>query len=70
VHALVHRSLVESLTTRRTATLSTELASERSRLQEANLALAEEMIARLQAQQSELVAGRSCACTSSARRSR
>jgi diguanylate cyclase (GGDEF)-like protein/PAS domain S-box-containing protein len=58
VHALVHRSLVESLTTRHHRdALSTELASERSRLQEANLALAEEMIERLKAQQGELVAG-------------
>jgi diguanylate cyclase (GGDEF)-like protein/PAS domain S-box-containing protein len=58
VHALVHRSLIESLTTRRARdTLSSELASERSRLQEANLALAEEMIERLKAQEGELVAG-------------
>ena len=58
VHAQVHRSLVESLTTRRAhAALSNELASERSRLAEANLALAGEMIERLKAQQGELVAG-------------
>src|SRR5687767_7279519 len=58
VHALVHRSLVESLTTRRARdSLSHELADERSRLQEANLALAEEMVGRLKAQEGELVAG-------------
>jgi diguanylate cyclase (GGDEF)-like protein/PAS domain S-box-containing protein len=58
VHALVHKSLVESLTTRRARdALSHELASERTRLQQANLALAEEMIERLKAQQGELVAG-------------
>jgi diguanylate cyclase (GGDEF)-like protein/PAS domain S-box-containing protein len=58
VHALVHRSLVESLTTRRSRdSLHEQLTSERSRLQEANLALAEEMIGRLKAQEGELVAG-------------
>ena len=58
VHALVHRSLVESLTTRDARdSLSHQLAGERSRLQEANLALAEEMIGRLKAQEGELVAG-------------
>jgi len=58
VHALVHRSLVESLSTRRARdSLNQELTSERTRLQEANLALAEEMIGRLRAQEGELVAG-------------
>ena len=58
VHAMVHRSLVESLTTRRARdSLSQELTTERTRLQEANLALAEEMIGRLRAQEGELVAG-------------
>jgi diguanylate cyclase (GGDEF)-like protein/PAS domain S-box-containing protein len=58
VHALVHRSLVESLTTRQARdALSVQLNDERSRLQEANLALAEEMIGRLRAQEGELVAG-------------
>ena len=58
--ALVHRSLVESLTTRpRARQTSHELAGESSRLQEANLALAEEMVGRLKAQEGELVAGRS-----------
>jgi len=58
VHGIVHRSLVESLTTRRSRdALSSELASERNRLQEANIALAEEMINRLRAQQNELVSG-------------
>ena len=57
VHALVHRSLVESLTTRRASeTLSWLLADERTRLQKANEALAEEMVERLKAQQSELAA--------------
>jgi diguanylate cyclase (GGDEF)-like protein/PAS domain S-box-containing protein len=58
VHALVHRSLVESLTTRRARdALSAQLTNERTRLQQANLALAEEMISRLRAQEGELVAG-------------
>src|SRR5258708_9525495 len=57
VHARVHRALVESLTTRRVRdTLSTELESERGRLQEVNDALAEETSAKLHAQQSELLA--------------
>lgn len=57
VHDLVHRSLVESLTTRRAREeLTHELASERNRLQEANEALAEEMVERLKAQQGELLA--------------
>ncbi len=57
VHARVHRALVESLTTRRVRdTLSTELESERGRLQEVNDALAEETSAKLRAQQSELLA--------------
>ena len=57
VHALVHRSLVDSLTTRRIKEkLSDELERERSRLKEANAALAEEMAERLKAQQAELAA--------------
>jgi diguanylate cyclase (GGDEF)-like protein/PAS domain S-box-containing protein len=57
VHARVHNALVDSLRTRRAReTLSTELASERNRLQEANEALAEEMVERLKAQQGELLA--------------
>jgi diguanylate cyclase (GGDEF)-like protein/PAS domain S-box-containing protein len=58
VHTMLHRALVESLTTRRAHDdLWQELSSERNRLQEANLALAEEMIGRLRAQEGELVAG-------------
>ena len=58
VHGLVHRSLVESLAMRHARdSLSAQLNDERTRLQEANLALAEEMIVRLRAQQGELVAG-------------
>ncbi|HET9579101.1 MAG TPA: EAL domain-containing protein [Usitatibacter sp.] len=57
VHALVHRGLVESLTTRRAReVLTAELQEERNRLQEANQALAGEMVERLKAQQSELLA--------------
>ncbi len=57
VHARVHKALVESLTTRRTRdSLSTELESERTRLQEVNEALAEETSEKLRAQQRELLA--------------
>lgn len=57
VHARLHRALVDSLTTRRAReSLSSELASERHRLQEANEALAEEHVERLKAQQGELMA--------------
>ncbi len=57
VHARVHKALVDSLTTRRVRdSLSSELESERSRLQEANDALAEETNAKLRAQQRELLA--------------
>src|SRR5258706_2185017 len=57
VHARVHRALVDSLTTRRVRdTLSNELESDRSRLQEVNNALAEETSEKLRAQQSELLA--------------
>ena len=58
VHSLVHRALAESLTMRHARDfLSAQLKNERTRLQEANLALAEEMIGRLRAQEGELVAG-------------
>lgn len=57
VHALVHRSLVESLTTRRSReVLRSELEDERNRLKEANEALAQEMVERLKAQQGALFA--------------
>jgi diguanylate cyclase (GGDEF)-like protein/PAS domain S-box-containing protein len=57
VHARVHRALSEWITTRRAKEiLATQLATERGRLQEVNEALAEEMLERLKAQQSELVA--------------
>ncbi len=57
VHARVHKALVESLTIRRAReVLSTELTSERERLQRANEALVEEHVERLKAQQSELMA--------------
>ena len=56
VHQMVHRALVDSLTTRRARdSLSTELDSERNRLQEVNEALVEEMGERLKAQQGELL---------------
>ena len=56
VHARVHKALVESLTIRRAREeLSTELVSERERLQRANEALVEEHVERLKAQQSELM---------------
>ena len=58
VHAMVHRSLVESLSTRRVKDeLKVELDDERDRLRRANEALAEEMVVRLKAQQAELAAG-------------
>ena len=57
VHARVHKALVESLTTRHVRdTLSTELESERTRLSQANEALAEQTSERMKAQQSELLA--------------
>ncbi|MDQ3025492.1 MAG: EAL domain-containing protein [Pseudomonadota bacterium] len=57
VHALVHRSLIESLTTRRAnESLQSALSAEHSRLQAANEALAEEMVSRLKAQQGEVLA--------------
>ncbi len=57
VHGLVHRSLLESLTTRRSReALRSELGEERNRLREANHALAQEMVERLKAQQGELFA--------------
>jgi len=57
VHNLVHKSLVDSLTTRRAREMLTaELQEERNRLIEANTALANEMLERMKAQQSELVA--------------
>jgi diguanylate cyclase (GGDEF)-like protein/PAS domain S-box-containing protein len=57
VHARVHRALLDSLTVRRARDmLSSQLATERGRLAEVNEALAEEMLERLKAQQSELVA--------------
>jgi PAS domain-containing protein len=57
VHARVHRALSDSLSVKRAKEiLSSQLAAERGRLQEVNEALAEEMLERLKAQQSELVA--------------
>jgi diguanylate cyclase (GGDEF)-like protein/PAS domain S-box-containing protein len=57
VHERVHMALVDSLNTRRAREeLTTELESERSRLQVVNEALAEEMTERAKAQQSELLA--------------
>jgi diguanylate cyclase (GGDEF)-like protein/PAS domain S-box-containing protein len=57
VHASVYRGLVESLSVRRLKEhLTAQLAAERGRLQEVNEALAEEMLERLKAQQSELAA--------------
>jgi diguanylate cyclase (GGDEF)-like protein/PAS domain S-box-containing protein len=57
VHRVVHRALVDSITTRRfSETLSTELDGERHRLHETSEALADEMAQRLKAQQSELMA--------------
>ncbi|MGZ5079882.1 MAG: putative bifunctional diguanylate cyclase/phosphodiesterase [Usitatibacter sp.] len=57
VHQRVHKALVDSLTAQRAReTLSSQLASERNRLQVANEALAEEMVERQKAQKSELLA--------------
>jgi PAS domain S-box-containing protein len=57
VHARVHQALNDSLSVRRAKEmLTSQLATERGRLQEVNEALAEEMLERLKAQQSELVA--------------
>ena len=58
VHEKLHRALVDSLAVRQDrAILSSELEVERVRLQEANDALADEMVERLKAQQAELIAG-------------
>jgi diguanylate cyclase (GGDEF)-like protein/PAS domain S-box-containing protein len=57
VHARVHGALVDSLNTRRAREeLTTELATERDRLQEVNEALAEEMTERARAQENEKIA--------------
>jgi diguanylate cyclase (GGDEF)-like protein/PAS domain S-box-containing protein len=57
VHEKLHRALVDSLAARQDkATLAGELEVERARLQQANDALAEEMVGRLKAQQAELIA--------------
>jgi diguanylate cyclase (GGDEF)-like protein/PAS domain S-box-containing protein len=57
VHEKVNRALVDSLALRHErAELTHELGHERTRLQEANEALADEMLGRLKAQQSELLA--------------
>ena len=57
VHDRVHRALVDSLTTRRAReSLSSELESERHRLERANQALVEEHVERLKAQQGQLLA--------------
>jgi len=57
VHGRIHRALTDSLSQRRIKEhLAQQLAAERGRLQEVNEALAEEMLERLKAQQSELVA--------------
>ena len=57
VHEQVNRALVDSLALRHERTeLSSELGQERARLQQANEALADEMLGRLKAQQSELLA--------------
>ncbi|QJR15986.1 putative bifunctional diguanylate cyclase/phosphodiesterase [Usitatibacter palustris] len=57
VHTKVYSALVESLTTRREREhLHGELVKESERLQEANDALADEMVERLKAQQAELLA--------------
>jgi diguanylate cyclase (GGDEF)-like protein/PAS domain S-box-containing protein len=55
VHALVHRGLMDSLSTRRSReALRSALADESERLQRANQALAEEMTERLKAKQAEI----------------
>jgi diguanylate cyclase (GGDEF)-like protein/PAS domain S-box-containing protein len=57
VHEKLHLALVESLAVRKAkAVLSSELEVERERVQRANEALAEEMVERLKAQQSQLLA--------------
>jgi diguanylate cyclase (GGDEF)-like protein/PAS domain S-box-containing protein len=58
VHEKLHKALVDSLAVRQDkAVLASELEVERVRLQEANDALAGEMVERLKAQQAELIAG-------------
>jgi diguanylate cyclase (GGDEF)-like protein/PAS domain S-box-containing protein len=57
LHEKLNRALVDSFAVRRDmAALMGELEAERARLQQANDALAEEMVERLKAQQAELVA--------------
>jgi diguanylate cyclase (GGDEF)-like protein/PAS domain S-box-containing protein len=57
LHDKLHRALVDSLAVRQDrAALVGELEVERQRLQQANDALAEEMVGRLKAQQAELIA--------------
>ncbi len=57
VHEKLHKALVDSLAARQDkAALASELEVERTRLQQANDALAEEMVGRLKAQQGELIA--------------
>ncbi|MDH5263237.1 MAG: EAL domain-containing protein [Betaproteobacteria bacterium] len=57
VHEKLNRALVDSLAVRQDkAALSTELENERNQLQQANDALADEMLQRLRAQQAELIA--------------
>lgn len=57
VHEKLNRALVDSLAVRQDkTTLAGELEVERARLQQANDALAEEMLGRLKAQQAELIA--------------
>lgn len=57
VHEKLNRALVDSLAVRQDkAVLTGELEVERIRLQQANDALAEEMVGRLRAQQAELIA--------------
>ncbi len=57
VHEKLHRALVDSLAVRRDReSLVGELEVERVRLQQANDALADEMLGRLKAQQAELIA--------------
>ena len=57
VHEKLHRALVDALAVRLDrAALSSELEIERVRVQQANDALADEMVERLKAQQAELIA--------------
>jgi len=57
VHDRLHRAMVDSLAVRQDKVqLSSALETERARVQEANDALAEEMVGRLKAQQAELLA--------------